>query len=244
MKFCYTIAHSFPKLFLLRGILAASWVILATSLLNGCADPTAGGNSPYVVVDAVSVARALGRDEVIQQKLEDASKLLNDQLTQIGTTLQEQLKEEQDKLAPSKNQSAQKKINDLTAQTQLKLRQSQLLAQQQAEQYRAKLLQEFREEILAVAIDIAKKRHVLSVQITNSDLLWYDPSIDITADVIKVLRASENKHEITEKDAKFETPPPSESKTPEESAQKSAQVKELNQLMDNIADEDKPESQE
>lgn len=220
-----------------RFSLTAGSAIASAMLIAGCIDSSADRQANFLVVDIISVARALGRDENIQQKLQDANALLNDQLTQISTNLQQQLKDEQSRLDESKSQAGREKIDNLTLQTQLKLRQSQLLAKQKSDEFRSKLLLEFREEVLAAARDIAKARRVLSVQIANNDLLWYDPSIDITADVIKVLRASESKSKPSESAQKQETSPKSESAAPDQSSENSAEINQLNRLMDSIADE-------
>ncbi len=225
------------------GSFAIRSLVFFTVLIGGCTDSSSNSQSDFVVVDVLSVAGALGRDEIIQQKLEEANVLLNDQLTQINTNLQQQLRQEQSKL-PSKNQSDQEKINDLTLQTQIKLRQSQLLAKQKADQFRSKLLLQFREEVLAVARNIAKDRRALSIQIANNDLLWYDPSVDITAEVIKVLRASENKLEPTEAQKKPQAKAQTDSTAEQKISENSEQIHELNQLMDTIANEDKPKSLE
>ncbi len=215
---------------------SAVWSMIALAV-TGCNGSSANRQPDFVVVDIVSVARALGRDEIIQQKLEDANALLNSQLTQISSTLQQQLKDEQSKIAESKNRADEATINNLTVQTELKLRQSQLLAKQKADQFRSKLLLEFREEVLMAAKDIAKNRQVLSVQIANNDLLWYDPSIDITGDVIKLMRASEQKA----KPAKTE-PDQKKSQTNSTSADKPAgnaeQVNQLNSLMDSLVNDE------
>ncbi|MGH8498166.1 MAG: OmpH family outer membrane protein [Methylococcales bacterium] len=221
------------------GSLAIGSVVFFTVLIGGCTDSSSNGQPDFVVVDVISVARALGRDEIIQQKLEEANALLNDQLTQISTSLEQQLREEQSRLDESKSPANRQKIDNLTLQTQLKLRQSQLLAKQKAEQFRSKLLSDFREEVLKAASGIAKGRRALSIQIANNDLLWYDPSVDITAEVIKVLRASENRVESNVTEKKRETESRSDSSTEPKTSENSDQVQDLNQLMDAIATEDK-----
>lgn len=218
----------------IKRILTLGSAIMAIILVNSCSDAFSPGRSEFVVVDVVSVARAMGRDEVIVQKLQEANALLNNQLTEISNNLQQHLREEQSKL----DKSEKEKRTNLNVQTQLKLRQTQLLAKQKAEQFRSKLLLEFRQEVLGAAKKIAQDRGASSIQIVNNDLLWHSPSIDITADVIKVLRASAVES-ITEKKPKEKGPKTQSrsgesqesAKTPPESSE---EVKELNNLMDNI----------
>lgn len=199
---------------------------LTACVVGGC-EGISGGGGP-AVVDAVSVARALGRDEVIQTKLNDATQLLNSQLSQISNNLQKQLEDEQKKLGSSDA----KKMEDLTVQSQIRLRRTQMLAKQKASDFRSNLLLEFRNEIKSVAAEIAKSRGYSSVMLVNGNLLWYDPSVDITADVIRKLRANGGKPATTP-EAAADAPSGGAARPTAEAADKQ-EVKALNQLMDKI----------
>ncbi|MGH8559596.1 MAG: OmpH family outer membrane protein [Methylococcales bacterium] len=228
---------SFAPRLKLRSVAIGSAVFF-TVLAGGCGNSASNGQAEFVVVDVISVAGALGRDDLIQKQVEHANAQLNEQLTQIKTKLEQQLKEEESRLNQSTSESGKEKIRELTTQFQMKLSQSQLLAKQKSEEYRSGLLLDFRNEILDVARDIAKTRHALSIRIANNDLLWVDPSIDVTAEVIKALRASENKPE-PEATQKNQTAQSSDNSTQAETqSENSKQVKELNHLMEAIENDD------
>lgn len=209
--------------------------MLFSVLTGACSEHSVERPADILVVDVLSVARALGRDEAIQQKLQNAKDLLNQQLTAIEINLQQQLREEQSKLETSTKQNDSEKISELTQKTRLKLRQSQLLAKRKAEEYRTRLLLEFRGEVLAVSQEIAKTRRARSVQIANQDLLWVDPSIDITADVIKKLRAMRAKNQENPRLQSNSETSGGNDTAPEEATE----VNKLNRLMNSIEQKDK-----
>lgn len=147
--------------------------------------------STPLVIDLAAVARALGREEEIVQKLEQAQQSLNAQLAQLGKDLQQQLQIEKEKRGDKPDEAEQKELETLTLQANLKLRQTRQLAQQKAELYRVQLLKAFRDEALTAAQQVAQERHATAVVAANSDLLWHAQNIDITDEVIGVLRAKQ-----------------------------------------------------
>lgn len=189
-------------------------ILVIGSLLSSCneADTSSLARQP-LIVDLTAVAHAIGRDEEINKKLEEARTSLNDQLKEIGATLENTLKEkkaELDKNATDKNKAEQKASEDelqqLTLQAQLKLKQTQQLAEQKATQYRSSLLNEFRLEVKNIAQNIATKRGATEVRIATINDLWYDSKIDITEDVISVLRSQPAEKTSKEADATEDTP--------------------------------------
>ncbi len=174
-------------------------------LLNGCNTNTVDTSNlskQPLMVDLSSVARALGRDQEINKKLEEARTSLNSQLKEIGSSLETQLQEKKSEIeASSKNkkedeiQKSEQELQNLTVQAQIKLKQTQQLAEQKAVNFRTQLLNEFRQEVAAVAQEIAEKRGAVTVLAVNTDYLWYSASIDITDEVIGVLRSRPAKQE-------------------------------------------------
>jgi len=179
--------------------------LLLTTLISvfvlasaGC-DKNATQSNAALVVDLQTVARALGRDEVMTQKLEQARQLLGDQLLQISANLEKQLKEKETQLAGEakevKDESRQQ-LEQLTQQANIQLKKTQQLANQKAISYRDKLVDDFKKEVMTVAESIAHKRKAVAVYAADNNLLWYASSIDITDEVIGVMRAQAN--EMTE----------------------------------------------
>ncbi len=142
-------------------------------------------------VDLNVIARALGRDDEINKKLEEARLNLNSQLKEIGTSLETQLQDKKSEIeASGKDQTeTSEALQKLALQAQIQLKQSQQLAEQKATLFRSQLLNAFRQEVKTVAQQIAKKRGALTVITATPEYIWYDSRIDITDEVIGVMRS-------------------------------------------------------
>lgn len=178
----------------LLGILIAVFVIAGA----GC---DSGGltQGRTLVVDLLSVARALGRDESMTRQMEQARKQLNDQLTRIGNELEQKLREKETELSGSpdaKKEESKKQLEELTLQANLQLRQTRQLANRKALLFRDSLVEEFRNEVMTVAGRIARERGAAAILAADSELLWYSSDIDITDEVIGVLRARKAQTDI------------------------------------------------
>lgn len=166
--------------------------LLLALFLTACTEPGGPAHSAppqAVVVDLVAVAKALGRDEVMERQLQQARANLNAQLQAIGADLQEQLEEERERLEQAGNEDAPKRLEALTREANLQLRQTRLAANQRAQAYRNELVRSFQEDVRAVARQIAKGRGAQSVVSANAGMLWFDPETDITDEVIADMRA-------------------------------------------------------
>jgi Skp family chaperone for outer membrane proteins len=167
----------------------AALAILTGLLASGCRLPNTPPQSRQpLVVDLNAVARALGRDELMQQKLDGAYRQLNDQLSEIGSKLEKQLADRKAALKPDADEK-QEDFDKLALQANRQLRQTQQLARQKGALYGARLVNEFRQEVLGVAKGIAEQRGAASIVVANNELLWHSSSIDITDEVIGALRA-------------------------------------------------------
>ena len=179
-----------------------------TVLLCGCNFEFGTSLKPQIlVVDPVPVAKSLGRDETMQKMLNTEIDKLNASLEQQARELTSQLEKEKQKLGKKPDEEATRRYQLLVSAATQKARQSQLQAQQSASTYRQSLLAEFNAEIRATAGKIAKERHATSVLITGENVLWYDPTADITAEVIEKLRttALQNQDEAATSEAAHST---------------------------------------
>jgi Skp family chaperone for outer membrane proteins len=168
----------------------ASVLILGASACNYDASQT----NTALIVDLPAVARALGRDEVMTQKLEQARQQLSEQLVQIGADLEKQLKDKETDFGKSSDENkeeSRKQLDQLVQQANIQLKKIRELANQKAISYRDKLVSEFRNEVMQVAEDIAQQHQAVAVYVAGSNLLWYSSTIDITDEVIGVMRAQE-----------------------------------------------------
>ena len=154
-------------------------------LIAGCVGQS--NNKSAVYVDLAAVANALGRNEVINKQMAAAEKSVNEQLNAIATGLNEQLEKKQKELASK----SKKKDGDSIAQFEknaLQVMQNKKIeAQTKINQLKLNLLNQFRDEIKVVAIPMAKAVGADSIVIINVNMLWFDPTLDITADIIAKL---------------------------------------------------------
>lgn len=163
-----------------RWICAFSFVGL---LGCGTADPGAG----VAMVDVNAVARALGRDDVIEQRIETANRELTTQLLQVAQSLQQQLAAMEDDAGEDEAGRAQ--LAEATAKANRELQQTQRAARQQLQRYRAGVVSEFLNEVRPHAAEIAAARGAKLVLTAATNMIWFDASIDITDEVIAAMRA-------------------------------------------------------
>lgn len=170
-------------------VFAAS--LLSSAMLLGGCNLEFGTPSKLqsLVVDPVPVAKSLGRDELMQKELNAEIDQLNSQLNRQAADLTAQLEKEKQKLGAKPTDEATKHYQALVAAAAQQAKQSQLQAQQKAAQYRQSLLEGFNTEVRNAAAEIARQRGASSVLVIGENVLWFDPTTDITAEVIEKLRA-------------------------------------------------------
>ena len=155
------------------------------------------------VMDLQAVAKALGRDDDFKQQLESAGKQLGEQLTQVSSALQNKLREEQAKLGENPTDEARGQLRKMAAEAQRKFQRSQNQARQKARQFQLQLATQFRKDVQPIATEIARARGASVVMLANS-LMWFEPAIDITADVIGKMRAMGSSKPAAEEKKKAE----------------------------------------
>ena len=167
--------------------LAAMLLALGTT---GCDQFQTGktATTATVVIDLEAVAKATGQDTVIEQQMTAAREELNSQLTAVIAELEKQLAEEQAKLGDSPDQAEQQRFQQIAAQAQQQLAQQRGQAQQQAQQYQAALVAGFRDTVKPITAEIATARGADVVLIFDPMMVWFNPSIEITGEVIAALR--------------------------------------------------------
>lgn len=168
----------------LRTVCAA---VLAALAIAGC-DQISGGSST-VVVDLAAVAKATGQDLAIQQKMEDSRAELAAQLQEIAADLEKDLNEQRDKLGDSPTEAEQQELQQKISAAQQQYSQTQAAAQQQVQQFEAGVVLQYRESLQPIVRDIAAARGASVVRLADTSIIWFDPKIDITAEVIAAIRA-------------------------------------------------------
>lgn len=158
-------------------------------LLQGCGRLTAPPAPDSLVIDLAAVARATGRDDAISSSLSQARDTLNQQLQTLTDSMNVELDKVRKTADEKTAKAAQSEYTRLSASAAQQLRESRLSAQQKLNSVQDKLIAAFRKEIKGIAVQIARQRGASRVVLASTDLLWLDPKIDITDEIIARLRA-------------------------------------------------------
>lgn len=171
-------------------IISNSITALILASIIGCTQQQ--DTSSTLVLDPVAIAKSLGRDELMQEKMNAAIVQLNEQLQQHSNLLTKEVERERSNLSKDDGEEDPEKLRQLLQLARNNTLQAEQLARTKADQYRKSLLEEYNAELHAVAMEIARERGATSVVTQAGNLLWHDPSVDITGEVITRLRASES----------------------------------------------------
>lgn len=166
----------------------AGAVALAVFAIAAC-DRLPGVDPSTLVVDLAAVAKATGQDVAMQKQMDDGRKELTAQLQEIATNLEAGLNEQREKLGKSPTAAEQQSLQQSVNEAQQQYSQRQAAAQQQVQQFEAGVVLQYRESLQPIMRDIAVAHGASVVRVTDSSILWFDPEVDITAEVIAALRA-------------------------------------------------------
>jgi Skp family chaperone for outer membrane proteins len=162
-------------------------VVLAAAAVAGC-DRLPGGPGT-LVVDLTAVAKATGQDVAMQKKMDDSRAELTAQLQEIAANLEKELNEQREKLGDSPTDAEQQELQQKITAAQQQYSQTQAAAQQQVQQFEAGVVLQYRESLQPILRDIATARGASVVRLADTAILWFDPAVDITAEVIAAVRA-------------------------------------------------------
>jgi len=164
-------------------------IIFALSLitLSGCDKFQSSSNT--VVLDLDAIASATGQAATIKQQIEHANQDLNAQLSTISSKLNEQLAAEKEKMGKKPTKSEKENLQKLTLQANQKMQQAKAIASQKAQQYRTALILQLRQHVQPIAEKIASQRGADIVLTSNNAMIWFNPGIDITDEIIAEIRA-------------------------------------------------------
>ena len=183
------------------------WVLVLPllSLAAGCGtglwpssadDAKSARSGGVAVVDLDEVARQLGLDVAMSKDFTDGQTSLAKQLQTLQTTLKEKYHQKSIELDPRSVTDAtaaaarKEQLAQFERELNLQLNQAQRTAQKELSDYRLRLVQRFRDEVVPMAQQAAAERG-LGVVLTKNDtvLLTFDDAHDITAAVVAKLRA-------------------------------------------------------
>ncbi|MDP6435961.1 MAG: OmpH family outer membrane protein [Gammaproteobacteria bacterium] len=166
-------------------------VLLVSALLLAACDPAALQGGPDVaVIDLAAVAKATGQEEEIRIQAEEARNELTKQLQQLAVSLEEQLKAERDKIGINPTEADAQRLQTLSIQAQQQINSAQAQAQAQASLLEQQLVNDYRDKVEPLAKDVASKLGASIVVTADANVVWFDPAVDITDEVIAAWRAA------------------------------------------------------
>ena len=166
-----------------------SLVAASAFLLCSCNQPPGSGGTNAVVVDLDAVARAMGRDTLIDKRVEQATQTLNAKLIEAAANMEKEFKKQQTEFGTSPTDEQRGKLKQTAQKIQENIQNNKENATQARQRVRLEQIQIFRNEVKAIASRLAAKRQASLVMVANQDVLWFTPSSDITAAVIAEMRS-------------------------------------------------------
>ncbi|HJP05035.1 MAG: OmpH family outer membrane protein [Gammaproteobacteria bacterium] len=174
-------------------------ILLVSALLLAACDPAALQGGPDVaVLDLAAVAKATGQEDEIRIQAEEARNELTKQLQQLAASLEEQLKAERDKIGINPSETDAQRLQGLSIQAQQQINAAQAQAQAQASLLEQQLVNDYRDKVEPLAKDIASELGVSIVVTADANVVWFDPAVDITDEVIAAWRAAPAEEDVPE----------------------------------------------
>ena len=178
--------------------LGAFFVLSVAMSLTGCGQIGGSSNSSrggMAVVDLDKVAAETGRSRLLSQSLKSQETSLNERFAKTLESANQQLEAQRKSYGEELTETEQKEFTQMALNAKTQLSQIQLRTRQEFEKFTQEQISLFRAEIKPIAQEIAAKRGLGLVIPKNEGLLLsIDPGVDITDEVIKVLR---EKHPVT-----------------------------------------------
>ena len=176
----------------MRRLEMAFVLAIATGFVTGCGQ--FGGSSSssrggIAVVDLDKVAAETGRDRQLAQSLEMAQNSLNEKYAKTVEMAKKELNDKKKEFGDQITDDEKKKLSEFERNAVTNLTQFQNKVRANFEQYKQTQIGKFRADLKPITQEVAAKRG-LSVVIPKNEglLLSVDPGVDITDDVIKILR--------------------------------------------------------
>ena len=155
-----------------------------------------GSNTPakVAVVDLDAVAQRLGRIDVMNQTLHKQGANYDEQLKSIQANFQSQVTAKENEIKELGQNATDEQKQQFLGMVKVannKLTQAKRQALAAVQQQKAVLIQQFRQEAIAVAEKVAKEKGYDIVVAKNPTVvLSFDPSLDITEAVIEAMPAT------------------------------------------------------
>ncbi len=137
------------------------------------------------VIDIDTVAKQVGRFDAISQQVSEKTKSLNSELAQEQLEYRNEVQEAERALSAGATDEQVARVTQLKRARATMLLRSRKQAQANLSKFRAEQIQSFREEVKPIAQQVASARGLSLVVSKNDSVVFsYEPTIDITSDVI------------------------------------------------------------
>jgi Skp family chaperone for outer membrane proteins len=158
---------------------------LAMLGLGGCqlGKPVGG----VAVVDLDALAKAVGRDKMITERVQEYAKEQEAKLQELRSELEQKVTTASEKLGEDASDQDKQSLNSLAMDARNQFTRELGQARQSAQQLRMQLVREFAVEVQPVALREAEARGFSVVMLKQPGLLVVAPEADITEAVMKVL---------------------------------------------------------
>ncbi len=173
-----------------RIIMASFLLVLLSACANNQAPLVVEQKPQVLVLDLSQIAKATGRDKIIAEQMGQANARLEQQLADFKEKIELQLFEEKSKIKSKKDKQAQQNFQEFMQKAQKQMQFAQAQAKQKSQQYRIKLVQDFKDDVKPLAKQIAQNRDASIVHFIDASSLWHSESVDITDAVIAMMPVS------------------------------------------------------
>jgi len=159
-----------------------SCFVMLISMLTACGGGMQTGR--VAIIDLEAIAIATGKSKDILAAITELAKQRESQLTKLKGELSAKVDEEKGKLGKKPSDEQKQSLSVMENKANLALRQGIAIAKQDTQKLRLKLINDFKQEILPVAIKVATKKNYSIVLVKSANLFYVDAEADITKAVI------------------------------------------------------------
>ena len=175
----------------------ANWVtmsisVILISMLTACASGEVQ-TGRVAVIDLDVIAVATGKSEVIRDALTELVKQRESEITTLKGVLAAKVDAEKAKLGKKPSTQEQQSFNDTVNKARQELSKRVASAKQETQKFKLKLIDDFKQEILPVAVKIATKKNFSVVLLKGPNLFYVEAGADITQAVIAELNVKVDK---------------------------------------------------
>ncbi len=172
-----------------HGLLLAG-VLMPLAGLTGCGRSDAASGGGVGVIDLGVIISSLGRDQAMDQRLQEIMQALDQQLEQTKQKFQAELQAQEQQLGPDASAEQRQAFQRLVQQTSSRFQMQMQRAQEISQSAQSMMMEQVRHEVQPIAQRIARAKGLRVVLLQTPMVLLAEPEADLTQDVIAAMQAS------------------------------------------------------